>query len=77
MPSLFETGTGERSQFPEARLISGLRPRAPEGGKHECVLLGRPALSTPFVIARRTASGSQPSGNWCARSGSCVLIFFG
>src|SRR6202011_2019045 len=30
-------------------LIEGLAPARPDGGKHERVLLGRPALSTPFV----------------------------
>jgi hypothetical protein len=30
-------------------LIEGLAPARPDGGKHECVLPGRPALSTSFV----------------------------
>ena len=51
MPSRFATGVQAQAQpiIRKHGLIEGLAPARPDGGKHECVFLGRRALSTPFV----------------------------
>src|SRR5438132_13528882 len=50
MPSLFETGQAQPQPIIRKHgLIQRLAPARPDSGKHECVLLGAPALSTPFV----------------------------
>src|SRR5437588_9931462 len=50
MPSLFETGQAQPQPIIRKHgLIQRLAPAPPDSGKHECVLLGAPALSTPFV----------------------------